>query len=225
MQPHLLNFLENHDEQRLASDFFLANGEAGIPAMTVAATINTNPVMIYFGQELGERGMDNEGFSGVDGRTTIFDYWSLSTVRDWRNGGKFDGAHLSPEALRLRNFYAKLLNICKSEPAIAQGLFFDLMYVNRNNEDFDPNRQYAYIRSVEGQTLLICVNFDSKPVTVGVQIPYHAFDYLKMSACENCTVVDLLTDEPLQVDLQPNEKVIFDLEPCGVRIWQVQSDK
>ena len=97
IEKNMLNFLENHDEQRIASDFFAGNAFKAIPAMVVSACMNTNPVMIYFGQELGEPGMDEEGFSGRDGRTTIFDYWTVDTIRRWRNGGKFDGKQLTKE--------------------------------------------------------------------------------------------------------------------------------
>ena len=89
--------------------------------------------MIYFGQELGERGMDNEGFSGIDGRTTIFDYWTVDTIRRWRNKGKFDGALLKPQEIELREFYKKLLTICNQEPAIREGEMFDLMYANMHH--------------------------------------------------------------------------------------------
>ena len=220
MQAQMLNFMENHDEQRIASDFFLGNGRAGIPPMVVAATMNVNPVMLYFGQELGESGMDKEGFSGLDGRTTIFDYWSVSTVRNWRNDEKFDSARLSKESADLRNMYKKLLNICH-EPAISQGTFFDLMYANQYNENFNPNRQYAYIRHIEGQTILICTNFDTEPVEVGINIPVHAFDYLKIEAYENCMATDLLTGEKLQTNLLPNRKTCFSMEARGVRVLEI----
>lgn len=71
----MLHFMENHDEQRLASDFIASDAQKAFPAMAVSALISSTPIMTYFGQELGERGMDAEGFSGLDGRTTIFDYW------------------------------------------------------------------------------------------------------------------------------------------------------
>lgn len=102
IQHRMLNFLENHDEQRIASDYFAGNGAKAIPAMIVSACMNTNPVMVYFGQELGESGMDCEGFSGKDGRTTIFDYWSIDSIRRWRNKGKFDGNTLTIEEKRLQ---------------------------------------------------------------------------------------------------------------------------
>lgn len=77
IQDNMLYFLENHDELRLASDFLAASGDKAKPALVVNALMHRNPFMLYFGQEWGERGMDSEGFSGHDGRTTIFDYWSL----------------------------------------------------------------------------------------------------------------------------------------------------
>ena len=79
----MLNFLENHDEQRFASDQFAGDADKVLPALVVSSMMNTGPMMIYFGQELGERAEDAEGFSGKDGRTTIFDYWSVTTVRQW----------------------------------------------------------------------------------------------------------------------------------------------
>lgn len=91
--------------------------------MIVSAAMNTNPVMIYSGQELGERGMDAEGFSGRDGRTTIFDYWSVESLRNWNNNGLFDGAKLTPAERSLREMYAKLLNVVRSEPVIVEERF------------------------------------------------------------------------------------------------------
>ncbi|HEY6913943.1 MAG TPA: alpha-amylase family protein, partial [Paludibacter sp.] len=97
IENKMLNFLENHDEQRIGSGFFSGNGMCAQPAMIVAATLTQAPVMIYAGQELGELGMDNEGFSGMDGRTTIFDYWGVKSLQAWSNGGMFDGKKLTAE--------------------------------------------------------------------------------------------------------------------------------
>ncbi|MDD6210273.1 MAG: alpha-amylase family glycosyl hydrolase [Bacteroidales bacterium] len=221
IQPYMLNFMENHDEQRIASDFFAHNGKAGIPGMVVSATMNVNPVMLYYGQELGERGMDDEGFSGVDGRTTIFDYWSVASVRNWRNGGQFNDEKLSDEERRLRGYYKKLLNLCVSQPAIASGQFFDLMYVNQNNDQFNPHRQYAYLRYEGEDVLLICVNFDANAVRVGVNLPAHAFDCSGLKACDNCEMTDLLTGEKMWSPLLPDHRVFFDLGPYGARILKL----
>ena len=193
IQSHMLNFLENHDEQRIASDFFAKDARLGIPGMIVSAALNTNPVMIYCGQELGEPGMDEEGFSGRDGRTTIFDYWSIQRLRDWNNGGRFDGVRLDPSAQQLRRTYQLLLNAVRSEQVITQGQFYDLMYANAHNPRFDSNRQYAFLRKYQNEVLLVVANFDRAEQRVWVNIPVDAFKTLGFEDNRPATVTDLLS--------------------------------
>ncbi|MDR1336999.1 MAG: alpha-amylase [Tannerella sp.] len=195
IRDHMLYFLENHDEQRIASDFFAGSAEAGFPGMIVAATLHVNPLMIYFGQELGERGMDEEGYSGRDGRTTIFDYWSLDSVRNWINNGQFDGALLTEAQKTLRRAYVRLLNAVCREPAIVKGEFFDLMYVNRDNPYFNDRRQYAFLRKHEQEVILTVANFDGTEQTVRVIIPPEAFRLLHIPDNRPAVRTDLLTGE------------------------------
>lgn len=195
IQKNMLNFLENHDEQRVASDFFAGDARPGIPGMIVSAAMNTNPVMIYSGQEFGERGMDAEGFSGRDGRTTIFDYWSVESLRNWNNNGHFDGAKLTPAERSLREMYAKLLNVVRSEPVIVEGAFYDLMYANSGNPYFNPNRQYAFLRKWKNEVLLVVVNFDRADQCVWVNIPVEAFKALDFEDNKPAELTDLLTGE------------------------------
>jgi glycosidase len=175
IQANMLNFLENHDEQRIASDFFAQNPKKALPALVVSASMNKNPFMIYFGQELGESGMDQEGFSGLDGKTTIFDYWSISSIRNWRN------KKLSKEQKELRSEYLHILQLCNKSKAIREGKFYDLMYVNPPSEHFNPDKQYAYLRCFEDELLLIVANFDEHDVDVEVFIPDHAFEYFELN--------------------------------------------
>jgi glycosidase len=182
LQPNMLNFLENHDEQRIASDFFAGDARKGIPGMLVSASLNTNPVMVYFGQELGERGMDKEGFSGLDGRTSIFDYWHIESVENWRNAGKFSNEKLTSEQIALREFYVSLIAIINNEDAIKEGLFYDLMYANYENKRFDSTRQYAFLRAKGDELMLIVANFCEKDVDIAVNIPKEAFDYLQIDS-------------------------------------------
>lgn len=193
IQSHMLNFLENHDEQRLASDFFAKDPSAGISGLMVSALMNTNPMMIYSGQELGERGMDEEGFSGLDGRTTIFDYWSVSTLRNWKNGGKYDGGKLTEKQKQLRQQYAAILNIAKNEPAITQGSFFDLMYTNEKNRFFNNRNQYAFLRKHKNEVILVVANFTHSEQNVWVNIPEDAFKALDIKDNEAAMLKDLLT--------------------------------
>jgi hypothetical protein len=190
IRQHMLYFLENHDEQRIASDFFAGSGERGFPGIIVAATMYTNPVLVYFGQEFGECGMDEEGFSGLDGRTTIFDYWSLSCIQNWINHQRFDGTLLTKEQKMLYQSYMNLLHIAEKEPSIANGQFFDLMYVNPGLSA-DGNRLYAFLRVYEQEVILIVVNFNNDERTVSVVIPTEAFQYLHIPDNHAAIVTDL----------------------------------
>lgn len=202
LQSHMLNFLENHDEQRIASHFFADNPFRAIPGMIVAATINTNPIMIYSGQELGEKGMDQEGFSKLDGRTTIYDYWSVATIRNWRNNGEFDEGKLTSDQIKLRNIYIKLLHITNSEDAIVQGKFYDLMYANYENDKFDSTKIYAYFRCLEKNLILIVTNFSVDKMSVNINIPQEAFNFAGIIPQSLNTVTELLTGKTTQLQTE-----------------------
>jgi glycosidase len=195
IQHQMLNFLENHDEQRIASDFFAGRPEAGFPGMIVAATMNANPVMIYNGQELGERGMDEEGFSGSDGRTTIFDYWSMPSIRNWINNWTFNEDKLTEAQRTLRRNYARLLTLAREEPVFTCGQFYDLAYANLSNPDFNPHRFYAYLRKYKNELALVAVNFDNADRHAAIHIPPEAFTALGIKENEVAGQTDLLTGE------------------------------
>lgn len=216
---HMLNFLENHDEQRFASDFYAGDPWRVVPSLVVASTFSTGPMMIYFGQELGERGMDAEGFSGADGRTTIFDYWSLDKLRRWLSGGKPSQANLTDDEIALRNFYMKVLNIARSEAAITEGRFFDLMYVNTESAGVNPHRHFAYLRNHGNETLLIVVNFGDKEADMRINIPYHAFDYLGLKEQE-CSAVELLTGRKARKVVSSALPFTTKVPPHGAVIWK-----
>lgn len=218
IQSHMLNFLENHDEQRLASDFFAKDPSAGISGLMVSALMNTNPMMIYSGQELGERGMDEEGFSGLDGRTTIFDYWSVSTLRNWENGGKYDGGKLTEKQKQLRQQYAAILNIAKNEPAITQGSFFDLMYTNEKNRFFNNRNQYAFLRKHKNEVILVVANFTHSEQNVWVNIPEDAFKALDIKDNEAAMLKDLLTGTETISTLTTAWPFKVKLEACSGKV-------
>ena len=222
IQTNMLNFLENHDEQRIASDFFAGNAEKARPAMIVSACMNANPVMVYFGQEFGERGMDEEGFSGRDGRTTIFDYWTVDTIRRWRNGGKFDGKLLTDEEKALQAFYTRVLNLCTSEKALAEGTFYDLMYVNYDNPRFNPHRQYTFLRKLKKELILVVVNFDEAPAEVGINIPAHAFDFLEIPAKDTIKATDLLTGKKEDIALSPTLQATTRIDGFSGKVLKVK---
>lgn len=192
IENNMLNFMENHDEQRIASDFFSGNATDAFPAMVVAATLNKAPVMIYSGQELGEKGMDHEGFSGKDGRTTIFDYWCVESVNNWLNDGQFGESKLTEEQKQIRAFYKNLLNITLSEKAITEGELYDLEYANFFNSHFKPHKHFAYFRKSENDLLLIVINFNSNEANIKIAIPKEVFDYLEIENGKEVVVKDIL---------------------------------
>ena len=200
IENHMLHFLENHDEQRIASDFFAGNAWTIIPALIVSAMLTKAPFMLYAGQELGEPGMDAEGFSGLDGRTTIFDYWGVKSLQDWSNKGKFDGKLLSDEQRALKALYQKLLNLSLTEPAIAKGKMYDLQYANFNNPTYNTEKHVAFFRQYKDDIILIVVNFDHSPGEISVHIPQEAFEYLALDVSSKITLHDLM-DESYQLFL------------------------
>ena len=209
IRDKMLYFLENHDEQRIASGFFCGRGMCAEPAMIVAATLGTNPVMVYAGQELGEKGMDAEGFSGIDGRTTIFDYWGVKSLQAWANHGKFDGAGLDEEQQTLRAFYRQLLRIARSEKAITMGDMYDLTYAQ--GEGFNKHEHYAFIRKYKKQTLLVVLNFDDHQTDIQVRIPQDAFEYLKLEDESLAKAEDLLTGTEYTFPLHPHTPICLTL--------------
>lgn len=176
IREHMLYFLENHDEQRIASDFFCQDAKKAIPALIVSALLRSNPLMIYAGQEFGERGMDEEGFSGKDGRSTIFDYWTTSEIYN----GYFARKQLSQEQLQLETLYKQILHLAKAEKAITHGESFDLMYVNGQTEHFDPHLHFAFLRKWQNELLLVVANFSDDDTELSVRIPEHAFNFLSI---------------------------------------------
>lgn len=210
IRAHMLYFLENHDEQRVASDFFAANAQKGVPAMLASVLLQQNPFMLYAGEEYGERGMDHEGFSGNDGRTTIFDYWSIDTL--CRAADK----KLTDEEKALYDIHVKAMQLARQEKAVSDGLFFDLMYVNGHLQ-----RQYAFLRRVEGELLLVAVNFEPHDVTIDVNVPAHAFEYLSVQ--EKVVIgTDLLTKEKLAMNLKKDGAVRMEVKAYGGRVWKVK---
>lgn len=183
---HMLRFLENHDEQRIASPQFAGTPWAAIPAITLAATLHTGPLMLYFGQEIGVRAEGSEGFSGNDGRTTIFDYWGIPEWQGWINArttgdptqrlGRYDGGGLTPEQRQLRGFYQQLNHLVNGSDAIQSGGFYDLQWANEHNWGYYNQWLYSYLRYTDRQKLLIICNFN-KEVTYEtvVKVPDHAW--------------------------------------------------
>lgn len=224
---HMLRFLENHDEQRIASNFFASNPWAALPAMVVSATLHTGPVMVYFGQEVGVAAQGAEGFQGDDGRTTIFDYWGVPEFQRWVNHGKFDGGQLTDIQKQLRNFYSNLLNFCQKNEAVHKGAFYDLQYANNNGQSagYNDHKVYSYLRHTAKQRFLFVCNFEQdNNYNAKVKIPKEAFEamalnpngkYVFSDVSHTSKTVQMLASEVSTVGLS------LEFSPLAVHIFEI----
>lgn len=164
LQPHVLNFLENHDEQRLAAPEFLGSAPKGYAALACSLLLNTAPFMLYFGQEVGEDGVD-----GADGRTSIFNWSDPPELRELYRSLHGE-AELAPDEAAVLARYRELLAMAK-RPAFAEGGTWDLMYCNEGAPGINPNRHYAFVRYASDEAWLVVCNFSDVPATVRISLP------------------------------------------------------
>lgn len=224
IRQHMLNFLENHDEQRIASAYFAGDARKALPALAVSCLMGSNPFMVYAGQEIGEPGMDAEGFSGSDGRTTIFDYWNPQSLQKLTADNI--EAKLNADETSLYNYYKKIISLARNQPALNDGVFYDLQYANYARDyGYDCDRQYAFIRKAEnGQTLLICANFSPNAVHAGVKIPAHAFDFLKLRS-GLISASDLISGNLQTLELKADTPCYVEIPAYGAVVMQIALSK
>lgn len=217
LQPYMLNFLENHDEQRFGSDFFGKDAKKTFAALCTSLMLNTAPFMIYFGEEVGEKGMDKEGFSGRDGRTTIFDWWSISSIRRLRkiiaskayqsaDRSELVKAGLTEDEAEIFIKFAHYVRLASSDMAIKKGTTYDLSYCNFSSDGFNKDRHYAFLRDYEDHTLLIAVNFSSAAATMKIMIPEHAFEWMEIKKSES-----LYPGRSIEMTVQPYDGTVITL--------------
>ena len=222
IEHHMLHFLENHDEQRIASPDFVGNAQLGKPAMVVSATISTSPTMIYFGQEVGEPGAEDAGF-GKPSRTSIFDYIGVPHHQRWVNNKKFDGGQLSDEEKKLRDFYKRLLNFTINSAAL-MGEYQEIHFYNKENTEGYDHRVLSYVRWSNTEKLIIITNFDSlKNYSFNLKVPedviakwdlkegvYPLTEALYGEVDANMSVSN--GQGQIQVELEPLQSYIFKIE-------------
>ncbi len=208
----MLRFMENHDEKRLASPQFMGDAFAALPAVALSALMNTGPFMVYNGQESGEDALGEIGYSGDDGRTSIFDYCRMPEHQKWMNGGKFDGGLFDDRQKTLFDWYRCLLHFRQKHTAISEGEFYDLMWCNPWYANFDPQFVYAFLRYTDTEHLLIVVNFHrNERRDVEVKIPHDALALMGKSKANEFDMNDF-ANEVHEVHLEPSETKVFDLD-------------
>lgn len=209
LQPRMLNFLENHDEPRFPSEEIGGDVWHGFCALHTSLFLNTAPFMVYFGEEIGERGEDEEGFSGRNNRTSIFDWWRIRSVTDL-----YDEIHGRPALEEWRKDYLRrfreILRFASEEDAVGKGVTYDLCYCNYESRGFDRDRHFAFIRDYGDSTLLFVCNYSSKDADIDIYIPKHAFDWLGIIECES---------------LNPARPLNANVKAYDASIIRLQSDK
>lgn len=198
-----VRYVENHDEPRVASPLYWGGtGSAVLPALMVAQYGSScGPVLVYNGQETGERAAGPGGYGGDNGRTSIFDYTCLPTLQHWTNGGRYDGAFLTEEERRLQTFTGNLLRLLQ-HPALSHGDFYGLNWANRDTPGFGRSAEdrvsghtfYAFLRhhrKSRSTLLLLCNMHPTEEVRTRIHIPGHAREWSGRKG-ESCTFVPLL---------------------------------
>jgi glycosidase len=229
ISEHMLRFLENHDEQRIASKYFAGDPWPAVPSMTLSATLHTGPLMLYFGQELGVNPTEAEGFQGEDGRTTIFDYWGVPEFQQWVNGGKFDLEKLTEDQKKLRAFYESLNRFVLQNEAVYAGEFYDLQYFNIDGQcyNYDKKVIYSYLRYTESQKLLFIYNFDlNRSQETAVRIPQDAWtNFLKLDNTSLYKLKPVFPAFASELSLKATEitstGVQIELLPASVSVYEI----
>lgn len=221
IEHHMLHFLENHDEQRIASPEFAGNPLFALPAMVVSATVGTSPTLVYFGQEVGEPGADDAGF-GQPSRTSIFDYVGVPNHQKWMNNGKFDGGQLSTPQKQLRRYYQNLLNLTISHPAF-DGDYLPIHAYNRQNSPGYSDKIFSYLRQKDGKKVIVAVNFSRQQQFTGkLLLPKAVTAQLNM-ANGTFPVEDLLTNRRLNMVVFDGEAGLeINLPPLGSMILEIR---
>jgi glycosidase len=250
IQNRMLNFLENHDEQRVASDFNLGGDNGGskinehgfraLPELVVSLMLNKSPFMLYFGQEFGERGMECEGYSGVDGKTSIFDYCNAPSVARFLN----NELHASEQNLFAE--YVKLLHIAISEKAISCGDTFDLEYANCGGKNvaaesnaFNPDRNFVFARRYAAQRasytasceathseentsiIFIAVDFSQSAKSLNVVLPAHLFDFWSIAETDSIEATEMLSGKSMRLALRKDAAISMPLNRYGICILKL----
>ncbi|WP_115461113.1 alpha-amylase family glycosyl hydrolase [Winogradskyella aurantiaca] len=219
IEHHMLHFLENHDEQRIASPDFAGSALKGKPAMVVSAMNTTAPTMIYFGQEFGEPGAEDLGY-GDPTRTSIFDYGSVPSMVRWVNEKAFDGGQSTAEELELRDFYKRVLNFTINSSALMGG-YKDLQHFNQEHTEWYNDKVLSFARWSEDEKLVVIANFnDENTYGFELQLPEDLVKEWNLSSGEHqvtdqlynnykSTLVVTDTEAKVRIDIKPLESLVL----------------
>ena len=200
INENMVHFLENHDEHRIASPFFTGDPTRALSAFVISATIDQGPIMIYFGQEVGEPASQAAGFGANDGTTTRFDYWGVPEHQKWMNNGSFDGGGLSDSQKQLRAKYLQILNLTKDSKAIGMGTYHDLTVFNISQSTCS-DRVVSYVRATDDEHLIVVAGFNRKPEMVRIKLTQELAAAWGITGDKKYEMEDMLGSAPQQLQI------------------------
>jgi glycosidase len=238
VEGHLLRYAENHDECRAAAPIKLGDpgnsgfGSAweGFAVTALLHALGPDPALLYNGQEVGEPGQGAEGFGGDDGRTTIFDYWTMPAFARWVNGHAYDGANLTGDQQSLRSSYLVLWKLL-SQPAFAEGKVYSIQSANKAAPSYGGSGQWMYgflrYQPDAGQTYLVLINLDpANGYQPKVHLPTEALNQARLppsgATLHFADAFSPYTASAAASDL-PTLGVEIDMPPLGVRMLRITS--
>ncbi|WP_350293079.1 alpha-amylase family protein [uncultured Croceitalea sp.] len=222
IEHNMLHFLENHDEQRIASPDFVGRAEVAKPAMVVSATLSTSPTMLYFGQEVGEPGAEEAGF-GNPTRTSIFDYIGVPNHQRWVNNHKYDGGQLSNKEKSLRDFYKRLLNFTITSDAL-MGDYQEIHFYNKEHTENYDHRLLSYVRWVDDEKLIVISNFDTeKQYDIEFKLPPEIIKKWKLNGKHYKLVEQLYGEVNCELNINSELGIInLEMEPLESFIFKIK---
>ena len=185
MRGRYIRYAENHDEKRIASPLVqntypgnsgYGDAEAGRHIVPITYLFGPGAIMVYNGQTVGEEGAGVSGFSGDDGRSTIFDYWRVPALSAWNNEGRFDGGGLEDWQRDLHEYYRRLVHLSGHPLAVAQG-YYGLDFYNREFGDY-PEGLYAFARYEPqgGKLMVVVTNWATEEEEGSIRLPEGLLD-------------------------------------------------
>lgn len=216
-----LVYLENHDERRVASPVVrsaasaasgFGSSNAARQLLPLVALAGAGPVLIHNGQEVGETGAGSSGFSGDDGRTSIFDYTFIPALQAWVSEHRYNGAGLDAWQKLLRKWYAELLALIQ-ERAFIDGQFRVLAGVEGTN-----NQALAFARWLpsSGCLWLVVANVAwASGIRAHIRVPR---DLQNAAGLANTMVVDVVLSRQGRIEQRLAESSRACLADNGLQI-------
>ena len=115
-----------------------------------------------------------------------------------------------------------MLNLCNTEAAIREGLFFDLTYANIGGWRYNEHRQFSFVRKSDNELILVVVNFDSEPADIAINLPIHLFEYFRLPEMERVKAHELLSGKSEVINFTPRFATDLVVPDYGAKLLKIK---